>query len=61
MNCPAIKVPASMPTEIMPWTLPSCREKNAEIFGIERIALICKPHSIAYGIPSGFSTGTLWT
>ena len=59
MNCPAIKVPASMPTEIMPWTLPSCREKNAEIFGIERIALICKPHSIAYGIPSGFSTGTL--
>ena len=59
MNQPAIKVPAAMAPEIRPWTLPSCREKNIEIFGKERPALICKPHSTAYGIPSGFSTGTL--
>ena len=26
---------------------------------MERIAIICKSHSTAYGIPSGFSTGTL--
>lgn len=59
MNHPAIKVPAPMAAEIRPWTLPSCREKNIEIFGMERIAIICKSHSTAYGIPSGFSTGTL--
>lgn len=59
MNQPAIKVPAAMAPEIRPWTLPSCREKNIEIFGKEHTALICKPHSTAYGIPSGFSTGTL--
>lgn len=59
MNRPAIKVPAAMTPEIRPWTLPSCRERNIEIFGKERAALICKPHSTAYGIPSGFSTGTL--
>lgn len=59
MNRPAIKVPAAMTPEIRPWTLPSCRERNIEIFGKERAALICKPHSTAYGVPSGFSTGTL--
>lgn len=59
MDSPTIKVPAPMPKEIRPWTLPTCREKNIEIFGMERPALICKAHSTAYGIPSGFSTGTL--
>ena len=59
MSHPAIEVPAPIAAEIQPWTLPSCREKNIDIFGMERPALICKPHSTAYGIPSGFSTGTL--
>lgn len=59
MSHPAIEVPAPIAAEIKPWTLPSCREKNLDIFGMERPALICKPHSTAYGIPSGFSTGTL--
>lgn len=59
MSHPAIEVPAPIAAEIKPWMLPSCREKNLDIFGMERPALICKPHSTAYGIPSGFSTGTL--
>lgn len=59
MSHPAIEVPAPIAAEIKPWTLPSCREKELDIFGMERPALICKPHSTAYGIPSGFSTGTL--
>lgn len=59
MSHPTIEVPAPIAAEIKPWTLPSCREKNLDIFGMERPALICKPHSTAYGIPSGFSTGTL--
>ena len=59
MSHPAIEVPAPIAAEIKPWTLPSCREKNLDIFGMERPVLICKPHSTAYGIPSGFSTGTL--
>lgn len=59
MSHPTIEVPAPIAAEIKPWTLPSCREKNLDIFGMERPALICKLHSTAYGIPSGFSTGTL--
>lgn len=59
MSHPTIEVPAPIAAEIKSWTLPSCREKNLDIFGMERPALICKLHSTAYGIPSGFSTGTL--